>query len=125
MSDQYTATPDDENEGAYILNITIPQEVKGHNDVVVTLANLSCEDGQDHSQIFTAKYNTFVLKSVRYQESAEAVATNLLGARLERLEAGGQILVNTNMNDQIGYMMYQIHDINTDTPEAAIIKNMN
>ena len=124
VSDQYTATPDDEYEGAYILNITIPQEVKGHNDVVVTLANLSCDDGQDHSQIFTAKYNTFVLKSVRYQESAEAVATNLLGARLERLEAGGQILVNTNMNDQIGYMMYQIRDLNPDTPDAAIIKSM-
>lgn len=124
VSDQYTAVPDPDFEGACTLYITIPQEVKGRRNVVVTLANLSCDDGQDHSLLFTAKYDAFVLKSVRYQESGEAIPTNLSGARLERLEAGAQILVNTNMNDQIGYMWYQIRDLNPDTPDAAIIKSM-
>ena len=124
VSTDFTATPDPDFEGAYILDINIPAEMKDLKGVTVTLNNLVCEDGRDHSLLFTAKYDSFMLKKVQYQASADAVPVNLSGARLEKLVPEAKILVNTNMNDKVGYAWYQIRDLNPTTPDEAIVKSM-
>ncbi|MCI6295304.1 MAG: Ig-like domain-containing protein [Bacteroidales bacterium] len=124
VSTDFTATPDPEFEGAYILDINIPAEMKDLKGVTVTLNNLVCEDGRDHSLLFTAKYDSFMLKKVQYKASADAVPVNLSGARLEKLLPEAKILVNTNMNDKVGYAWYQIRDLNPTTPDEAIVKSM-
>ncbi len=52
---EYTWEPDE--DGAYILTVKIPEEVKTKNNVTVCLANIFCADGKDYSNIIAATYN--------------------------------------------------------------------
>ena len=52
---EYTWEPDE--DGAYILTVKIPEEVKTKNNVTVCLDNIFCADGKDYSNIIAAIYN--------------------------------------------------------------------
>lgn len=52
---EYTWEPDE--DGAYILTVKIPEEVKAKNNVTVCLDNIFCADGKDYSNIIAAIYN--------------------------------------------------------------------
>lgn len=48
---------DDEEEGAYILTVPVPEEVKNMKNVTVSLYKVTCADGKDYTDIVAAKYN--------------------------------------------------------------------
>lgn len=122
VSTDYTATADTGVEGAYIIKIAVPAEVKGKSDITVTLNNLVVADGADHSADFTAKYNSLVIKKVSYQSPEEgAVAVSLANSTIDNFAEGGKIYVTTNMDSQIGYATYQVRDLDADDPAEEII----
>lgn len=122
VSTDYTATADPDVDGAYIIKIAIPAEVKGKSDITVTLNNLIVADGTDHSAEFTAKYNSLVIKKVTYQSPEEgAVAVSIANSSIDNFTEGGKLYVTTNMDSQIGYATYQVRDLDADDPANAII----
>lgn len=48
---------DAEEEGAYILTVPVPEEVKNMKNVTVSLYKVTCADGKDYTDIVAAKYN--------------------------------------------------------------------
>lgn len=52
---QREADPDE--DGAMILTVPIPEEVKNMNNVTVSLYKVTCVDGKDYTNIVAAKYN--------------------------------------------------------------------
>lgn len=53
----YTVAPDSEYEGAYLLIVEVHEKVKqSRHDVVLTLLNVQCADGVDHTADLTARY---------------------------------------------------------------------
>lgn len=54
---QCVADEDDTEEGAYILTVPVPAEVKNMNNVTVSLYKVTCVDGKDYTDIVAAKYN--------------------------------------------------------------------
>lgn len=109
-------------QGAGIITFAVPAAVASKKNVRVSLMNVEVADGYDHATALTATYNGFILKKVTYQETPEAVAINLNGASLQQLTAEAVISVSTNMNDAIGYMVYQINDLSTDNPDEMVLK---
>lgn len=81
----YTKTADEYVAGAVTLNVPIPAAVKGMGEVTVTLHNLTCIDGVDHSKLLTAVYNSTAtgIQGI-YAEgaSAQKVYYRLDGTRL-------------------------------------------
>lgn len=57
--DHYTCVADEEDleEGAMILTVPIPDEVKNMKNVTVSLYKVTCVDGKDYTNIIAAKYN--------------------------------------------------------------------
>ncbi len=51
------ADEDDTEEGAYILTVPVPEEVKNMHNVTVSLYKVTCADGKDYTNIIAAKYN--------------------------------------------------------------------
>ena len=68
---------DTENEGAYLLKVKVPEEVKNANrqtDVKVSFSNLQCIDGLDHSADLTATYRVATgIKEVVNGNQAEKI----------------------------------------------------
>lgn len=57
----FSVTPDEGFEGAYILLVKVPQEVKqAEGEVILCFRNLQSADGVDHSAALTAKYQVGV-----------------------------------------------------------------
>ena len=115
--DQCTETPDADIEGAYILKVPVPAEVRGQKDIFFTLTGLQAADGKDYSSLFSAKYNGFAVLDMTYQASAEAAPITLKGAELGELVADAPIVITTNRddvvgNDSISYVTYDITDLN-------------
>ncbi len=52
----FSAVKDTEFEGAYILTVPVPAAAASHANVTVTLNDLLCADGMDHSALLTATY---------------------------------------------------------------------
>ena len=106
--DQITSTP----EGAELtLLVPVPAEVKGKANIIVTLADLVVADGLEHSNL-TAKYDAFVVTRIAPAE-----------IELEKLAAESHITVTTNMNDRVGYMIYEIRDMNAADEDHVVIKS--
>lgn len=51
------ADEDDTEEGAYILTVPVPEEVKNMMNVTASLYKVTCADGKDYTNIIAAKYN--------------------------------------------------------------------
>ena len=51
------ADEEDTEEGAYILTVPVPAEVKNMKNVTVSLYKVTCVDGKDYTDIVAAKYN--------------------------------------------------------------------
>lgn len=120
---EFTRVADPDVEGAGIITFAVPAGVADKNNVRVSLLNVEVADGYDHATALTASYNGFILKKVTYQETPESAAISLIGASLEQLTAEAVISVSTNMNDAIGYMIYQIEDVTTDNPDEKVLKS--
>lgn len=75
------ADPDDEEEGAYILTVPVPAEVKNMKNVTVSLYKVSCADGKDYTDIIAAKYNvdTTGIANIATETSKSAKVYNLNG----------------------------------------------
>lgn len=56
MVEDFTAVPDPDFEGAYILNVNVPQEAQEAERVIVSLADAQFKDGIDHSDATTASF---------------------------------------------------------------------
>ncbi len=111
----FTKTQDPDNSDAVILNIPVPTEVAGTTNITVTLNNLTSADGIDHTNDVKAKYDSFVITS----------ADPAKDASLEALAQGQILTVSTNMNDQIGCMIFQIRDLNPANADEAIIYSLS
>lgn len=98
----YAKEADTENPGAAILTIPIPEDCKGATDIIVSLHNLTCATGTDYSNIITAKYNAFIIKS----------ATPVNNSTIEGITKGQILKVSTNMNANIGYMPFILRENN-------------
>lgn len=55
--DHYTRVADPDEEGAVILTVPVPAEVKNLKNVTVSLYKVTCVDGKDYTNIIAAKYN--------------------------------------------------------------------
>ena len=77
--EEYTWEPDE--DGAYILTVKIPAEVKTKNNVTVNLDNIFCADGKDYSNIIAALYNvqTTGIKNVSAVSNETVKVYNLNG----------------------------------------------
>lgn len=105
-------TPEEENSGTYI--VAIPAEVKGKQDITVTLHELVSTDGIDHSNDVRAKYDAFVI----------TYSSPDYGAELARLNNGDEILIETNYLEKYPEMFitYQIFDLDAAEGENSLIK---
>lgn len=56
MVEDFTTVPDPDFEGAYILNVSVPQEAQEAERVIVSLADAQFKDGIDHSDATTASF---------------------------------------------------------------------
>lgn len=74
---------DEFEEGAFILTVPIPEEVKNMNNVVVSLYKVTCVDGKDYSNTVAAKYNV--------------AATGIADITVE----GNQVMKVYNLNGQL------------------------
>lgn len=55
--DHFTRVADPDEEGAVILTVPVPEEVKNLKNVTVSLYKVTCVDGKDYTNIIAAKYN--------------------------------------------------------------------
>ena len=99
----------DELPGEVTLTVAIPEEVKGKTNIEVSLNELQSKDGQDHQ--ISARYDSFVVTVNQPGESTMEVLTE------------GTIFNVTVNNASVGYMEYEIHDLNPTNPDDAIIKS--
>lgn len=99
----------DELPGEVTLTVAIPEEVKGKTNIEVSLNDLQCKDGQDHQ--ISARYDSFVVTVEQPIENTMEVLTE------------GTIFKVTVNNESVGYMEYEIHDLNPTNPDDAIIKS--
>ncbi len=111
------AVPDTYIEGAYTLTIPVPDAMKTAKNVYLKFDNLKAADGKNYSQLFTAKYNGFTVKSMTYQASADAAPQEMIGAEMDSLVSEQPITIQTNYdsvvgNDSISYVGYSIEDLN-------------
>lgn len=99
----------EELAGEVTLTVAIPEEVKGKTNIEVSLNELQCKDGQDHQ--ISARYDAFVITVNQPRENTMEVLTE------------GTIF-NVSVNSElVGYMEYEIHDLNPTNPDDAIIKS--
>lgn len=93
----FTKEKDEYVDGAVTLKVPVPAACKGKGDVTVTLHNLTCVDGIDHSNLLTATYtsNTTGIKQVYVPVAAQNVYYRLDGTRLaSQPVAHGMYIVN-------------------------------
>lgn len=78
---QRVADADDVEEGAYILTVPVPEEVKNMKNVTVSLYKVTCADGKDYTDIIAAKYNvdTTGIENVSFSTGKAAKVYNLNG----------------------------------------------
>ena len=122
----YTATADADIEGAYSINIPVPEVIKTNADVKnvkVSFANLVAADGQDYSSKFSAVYDGFAVTSATYQANSASAAIDWVGGQLDTLMCGAQLTFAINKTtDEVGYMTYRIDDLNPDEGQESVIK---
>ena len=107
----YTKAADAEYTGAAILTVPVPADIVGANHIVVSLHNIQCADGQDYSELFSAKYDAFLIMTT----------TPIKNSTLDALKAEQTIKVSTNMNAKIGYMPIVFRDMNPAEGEADVL----
>lgn len=121
VSTDYTATADEDIEGAYIILIAVPEEIREMSNVEVTLQNLIVADGNDYTYAFTAKYNGLVIKKATYKEDDESASVSLPGNTIDQFAAGSTVKIVTNMDDEIGYMRFFLHDFESSESEISTL----
>lgn len=118
----YVIAADPDMEGAGTITIPVPDELDGKTNITLTLNNLVCDDGLDHSSDFTAKYDAFVLNRLTYTDPAEgSVPVTLKGAQLNAFASGGTLAATTNMPGKVGYATYTLEDLNPESPDEAYL----
>lgn len=92
----------------------IPKQVKGRKNVTVTLANLVCNDGFDHTTDVIAQYDAFV---ITYCDPAN-------NSSLEMLKENQVVAIETNYAEKYPEMVvvYEVIDMNPTDPNNAVIK---
>lgn len=97
------------------LTIKVPADVKAGRNVLVTLNNLSSNDGIDHSAELSARYDAFTITSI----------TPAANSNLEMLTQGQVINVKSNMDatNPNMYLTYELIDNNPSDPAEAILLN--
>lgn len=119
-----TATADADIEGAYAINIPVPEVIKTNADVKnvnVSFAGLVAADGQDYSSKFTAVYDGFAVTSATYQANSESAAIDWIGAQLDTLKSGAVLNFTINKTtDEVGYMTYKITDLSAEGDAAVV-----
>lgn len=98
--------------GYVTLGIPVPTKAKTASNVKLSLANLTCTDGMDHSAIFSATYNP-VMEVTMLQPQA---------SKLDSLKTGDTIKVTTNVNDKIPFLVVQIRDLNATSADDEYIE---
>lgn len=95
--------------------MAIPAEVKGKQNVRVTLANLVVKDGYDHSRDIKGVFDAFVI--------TESNPAN--GTALASLNRGDKIILAVNIADRYPnlYMEYQVRDLNPTIADQAVVKS--
>lgn len=108
-NDQIEKETDPDASDAQIINIPVPAEAKTGTNVKVSLNNVKFLDGvtRDISAVFNRMKLTLV---------------NPKNTTLEKFANGDSLVVTTNMSDNIGYMTYQVRDLNPEDPNDAIVK---
>lgn len=102
------------NDGIASYKFAIPEQVKGKKNVTVTLANLICNDGYDHTTDVMAQYDAFV---ITYSDPVN-------NASLAMLKDNQVITIETNYSEKYPEMtiVYEIVDMNPVNPEDNIVK---
>ena len=102
------------NDGIASYKFAIPEQVKGKKNVTVTLANLICNDGYDHTTDVMAQYDAFV---ITYSDPAN-------NASLEMLKDNQVVSIETNYSERYPEMVivYDVVDLNPVNPEDNIVK---
>lgn len=92
----------------------IPEQVKGHKNVTVTLANLVCNDGLDHTTDVIAQYDAFVITYCDPENNSS----------LEMLKDNQVVAIETNYSEKYPEMtvVYEVIDMNPTDPNNAVIK---
>lgn len=121
ISTDYTATADEDIEGAYLILIAVPEEIREMSNVEVTLQNLIVADGNDYTYAFTAKYNGLVIKKATYKEDEESASVSLPGNTIDQFAAGSTVKIVTNKDDEIGYMRFLLHDFESSDSETSTL----
>ncbi len=101
-------TREGEEDDEVELVVTVPAELAGKKNITVSLDNLQCADGKSHN--IEAKYDSFV------------ITVNLPAEDTMEVLADGTI-INVTTNKEVGYIEYEIHDLNAENPDNEIIKS--
>lgn len=91
------------------LKVAIPAEVVGKQNIEVSLNELQSKDGQNRQ--ISAKYDAFVITVNTPKENT-----------MEVLSQGTIFNLSVN-SDKVGYMEYEIHDLNAENPDEVIVKS--
>ncbi|MCM1312920.1 MAG: hypothetical protein NC206_04330 [Bacteroides sp.] len=91
------------------LTVAVPAEVVGKSNIEVSLNEIQSKDGQNIQ--ISAKYDAFVITVDSPRENT-----------MEVLEAGTIFRLHCN-SDEVGYMEYEIHDLNAENPDEVIVKS--
>lgn len=111
-----TKKKDELDETAVILTVPVPRIVADMpSTVTVSLIGLQALDGFDHSADVRAEYDASEPEDNAMTVTASSPAD---GATMEAVQKGTIFTMTTSMDEQIGYMTYEIYD----TKDEEIVK---
>jgi hypothetical protein len=102
----------DDYDGATI-TIPVPDSAKTQTDVTVSFYNAVVADGLDHTDVLSQVYN----ETLRILASTPAQ-----GAEIETIERLSTVSVTLSRTD-LGYVQYEIWDLNPDDPDDACVSS--
>lgn len=127
--EQITAEADPDDPDATIYTIPVPNfSTDANSTVIVTLKNMVCPDGVDHSDDIIATFKSAgrqaaeakVLSAVMSSADGSVTVDLMGGVPVAKLIADGNLDVTTSMDDQIGVLQYKV----TNKTTGEIVKSV-
>ena len=127
--EQVTAEADPDDADATIYTIPVPNfSTDANSTVIVTLKNMVCPDGVDHSDEIIATFKSAgrqaaeakVLSAVMSSADGSVTVDLMGGVPVAKLIADGNLDVTTSMDDQIGVLQYKV----TNKTTGEIVKSV-
>lgn len=127
--EQITAEADPDDADATIYTIPVPNfSTDANSTVIVTLKNMVCPDGVDHSDEIIGTFKSAgrqaaeakVLSAVMSSADGTVTVDLMGGVPVAKLIADGNLDVTTSMDDQIGVLQYKV----TNKTTGEIVKSV-